>query len=212
MAQAASSTVNFMAGRDIDYVNPYLSTRRIHLIDNLSVMLDDFIDAEQDAITYHGPLREYIPSHFERAEVQVRPRYEAPAFGRYSSAWLYGKATHPFLDDEDDMDMYDSDEDGPWGLGCPSLTTDDDSSDSAFSSEAESDSSSFYTDSGSEWEPEEDYETDEPEVVEVSWEEWEQLRELRGGVMRGILPASELWGRGVQDVDADEYPAFDLDA
>ncbi|KAH9887715.1 hypothetical protein C8Q73DRAFT_839436 [Cubamyces lactineus] len=211
MAQAATPTTTFVASRHIDYLNPYLSARRIHHVDSLLVMLEDFIDAEQDAVTYHGPVREYIPSDFERVEVQGRPLYDAPARSRHSFARLYGKPAYPlsaaaFSDDEDDLD---SDDDGPWG--CPSLTSDSDSSESAFDSEAESDSSSLYTDDSDwEWELEEYYSGSEgPEVVEVRWEQWEQLRELRGGGMGGVLPVSELWGRGVHGVDADDFVAFE---
>ena len=152
----------------------------------------------------------------DRDEIQVRLIYDAPAYGRHSFAWLYGKTAYPltaatFSDDEDELDTTDdSDSDGPWG--CPSLTTDSSSSsESGCSSEIDSDWSSYYTDdSGSEWDIEEYYtEWDGPEVVEVSWEQWEQLRELRGGGMRGLFPVSELWGHGVLNVDEDGFPAFE---
>ncbi|CDO76363.1 hypothetical protein BN946_scf185011.g27 [Trametes cinnabarina] len=92
--------------------------------DSLSAMLQEFIDAEQTAISYGGVLRDFLLNEAERhipstpPEEIERRNEERRELTESTNLLVLGMR-------EDAMD-YESDADSD---GCPGLTTDDDSSD-----------------------------------------------------------------------------------
>ncbi|KAI9059033.1 hypothetical protein FKP32DRAFT_1680162 [Trametes sanguinea] len=139
-----------------DFADPLLSVVQE---DSISIMLQEFIDAEQAAITYNGLIRDFLPNEAERTpqeEIDRRRREQEE-----DTPW-YGP-THSYASLRDNADDDDGDDESD--DGCPGLTTDDgETTDTASEADYDSSSSAYGDD---EWDAADEWDEwlmDDPEA------------------------------------------------